>query len=81
MYKYKASVPSFSPYDRDWNFDPDKNDIKEVLSIPIIRTNPKGIRSESILKSHLWKTSWPLVGNEGMNPQYSNVKVDSLIPY
>ena len=25
--------------------------------------------------------SWPLVGNEGMNPQYSNVKVDSLIPY
>ena len=27
------------------------------------------------------KTSWPLVGNEGMNPQYTNVKVDSLIPY
>ena len=26
-------------------------------------------------------TSWPLVGNEGMNPQYTNVKVDSLIPY
>ena len=25
--------------------------------------------------------SWPLVGNEGMNPQYTNVKVDSLIPY
>ena len=24
---------------------------------------------------------WPLVGNEGMNPQYTNVKVDSLIPY
>ena len=30
-----------------------------------------------------WKktTSWPFVGNEGMNPQYTNVKVDSLIPY
>ena len=27
------------------------------------------------------RTSWPLVGNEGMNPQYTNVKVDSLIPY
>ena len=27
------------------------------------------------------KTGWPLVGNEGMNPQYTNVKVDSLIPY
>ena len=27
------------------------------------------------------KSSWPLVGNEGMNPQYTNVKVDSLIPY
>ena len=27
------------------------------------------------------ETSWPLVGNEGMNPQYTNVKVDSLIPY
>ena len=26
-------------------------------------------------------SSWPLVGNEGMNPQYTNVKVDSLIPY
>ena len=26
-------------------------------------------------------TSWPLVGNEGMNPPYTNVKVDSLIPY
>ena len=26
-------------------------------------------------------TSWPSVGNEGMNPQYTNVKVDSLIPY
>ncbi len=26
-------------------------------------------------------TNWPLVGNEGMNPQYTNVKVDSLIPY
>ena len=26
-------------------------------------------------------TGWPLVGNEGMNPQYTNVKVDSLIPY
>ena len=26
-------------------------------------------------------TSWPLLGNEGMNPQYTNVKVDSLIPY
>ena len=25
--------------------------------------------------------SWPLVGNEGMNPQYTNVKVDSLISY
>ena len=22
-----------------------------------------------------------LAGNEGMNPQYTNVKVDSLIPY
>ena len=22
------------------------------------------------------KTSWPLVGNEGMNPQYTNVKVE-----
>ena len=33
----------------------------------------------------IWETlltsSWPLVGNEGMNPQYTNVKVDSLIPY
>ena len=27
------------------------------------------------------RTSWPLVGNEGLNPQYTNVKVDSLIPY
>ena len=26
-------------------------------------------------------SSWPLVGNEGMNAQYTNVKVDSLIPY
>ena len=26
-------------------------------------------------------SSWPLRGNEGMNPQYTNVKVDSLIPY
>ncbi len=28
--------------------------------------------------------SWPLVGNEGMNPQYTNVKVEGpsfLIPY
>ena len=24
---------------------------------------------------------WPLVGNEGMNPQCTNAKVDSLIPY
>ena len=29
----------------------------------------------------IFLTSWPLVGNEGMNPQYTNVKVDSLIPY
>ena len=29
---------------------------------------------------HLF-SGWPLVGNEGMNPQYTNVKVDSLIPY
>ena len=27
------------------------------------------------------ETRWPLVGNEGINPQYTNVKVDSLIPY
>ena len=26
-------------------------------------------------------SSWPLVGNEGMNPEYTTVKVDSLIPY
>ena len=26
-------------------------------------------------------SSRPLVGNEGMNPKYTNVKVDSLIPY
>ena len=26
-------------------------------------------------------SNWPLVGNEGMNPQYTNVKVDSRIPY
>ncbi len=36
-------------------------------------------------KSCLWTISsrfnTRLVGNEGMNPQYTNVKVDSLIPY
>ena len=30
---------------------------------------------------YLQYSSWPLVGNEGMNPQYTNVKVHSLIPY
>ena len=33
------------------------------------------------MKTTLKNTSWPLVENEGMNPQYTNVKVDSLIPY
>ena len=31
--------------------------------------------------STITQRSWPLVGNERMNPQYTNVKVDSLIPY
>ena len=35
----------------------------------------------SFFQVRLKMTSWPLVGNEGMNPQYTNVKVDSLIPY
>ena len=26
-------------------------------------------------------SNWPLVGNEGMDPQYTHVKVDSPIPY
>ena len=33
------------------------------------------------LVENLQIAGWPLLGNEGMNPQYTNVKVDSLIPY
>ena len=38
-------------------------------------------RLHLLFESFSLMTSWPLVGNEGMNPQYTNVKVDSLIPY
>ena len=42
--------------------------------------NPMDIAGVKDQNTYHW-SSWPLVGNEGMNPQYTNVKVDSLIPY
>ena len=50
-----------------------------LANLPNLQQPGSAWSTPSIVKGQ--KTSWPLVGNEGMNPQYTNVKVDSLIPY
>ncbi len=67
--------------------------VKALFPMKNRRQNNLGSEQLEVLEMHLARkiwvdyfwymqySSWPLVGNEGMNPQYTNVKVDSLIPY
>ena len=56
---------------KEWN---KKNTTNLQLHLPNLTYSSRNHSSAE-------KTSWPLVGNEGMNPKYTNVKVHSLIPY